>query len=99
MLVKKVFFGRYFSWVVVFLITFSSLMLSFRVRKNKSDVYVSLSKRFQELSVERDRFIDENEELKSQIQSQDDPLWVELTIMKVLGLVPEGQKKVYFRDE
>ena len=36
------------------------------------------------------------EDLLLQINSQSDPAWVELVLMKVLGLVPEGKKKVYF---
>lgn len=36
------------------------------------------------------------EDLLMQINSQSDPAWVELTLMKGLGLVPEGQKKAIF---
>lgn len=38
-------------------------------------------------------------DLKEQIQSQNDPAWIELTLMKGLGVVPEGQTKVYFNDQ
>jgi hypothetical protein len=38
----------------------------------------------------------EREELLRQIRSQSDPEWIELVLMKRLGLVPEGQTKVYF---
>lgn len=31
-----------------------------------------------------------------EINSQSDPAWVELMLMKNLGLVPEGQIKVFF---
>lgn len=37
------------------------------------------------------------EDLRLQINSQSDPAWIELTLMKGLGLVPEGQIKVYFK--
>lgn len=36
------------------------------------------------------------QDLSKQINSQSDPAWVELTLMKGLGLVPEGQIKVIF---
>lgn len=36
------------------------------------------------------------EELQLQLQSQSDPAWIEVTLMRWLGLVPEGQTKVYF---
>lgn len=38
-------------------------------------------------------------DLKEQIQSQNDPAWIELTLMKGLGVVPEGQIKVYFNEQ
>lgn len=34
--------------------------------------------------------------LQDQIQSQADLEWIELTLMSELGLVPEGQRKVFF---
>ncbi len=37
------------------------------------------------------------ENLKQQITSQEDPEWIALVLMRELGLVPEGQRKVYFR--
>jgi len=36
------------------------------------------------------------ENLIQEINSQSDPAWVELTLMKRLGLIPEGYKKVVF---
>lgn len=38
-------------------------------------------------------------ELEQIIASQNDPEWIEQTLMKVLGLVPEGYKKVIFMDD
>jgi hypothetical protein len=40
--------------------------------------------------------IPEKEQLQEEIQSQTDSKWVELVLMKELGLVPEGQEKVHF---
>lgn len=36
------------------------------------------------------------EELKLQIMSQSDPAWIELVLIKSLGLVPEGYTKIYY---
>lgn len=36
--------------------------------------------------------------LTKSINSQSDPLWVELVLKRVLGLVPEQQTKIYFPD-
>jgi hypothetical protein len=38
------------------------------------------------------------EGLKKEIQSQNDPAWVELVLIRGLGLVPEGATKAYFSD-
>ena len=35
-------------------------------------------------------------ELKLQVTSQSDPAWIELVLIKSLGLVPEGYKKIYY---
>lgn len=39
------------------------------------------------------------EKLKIEVASQNDPAWVERTLIKCLGLVPEGYTKVYFEEE
>jgi hypothetical protein len=48
------------------------------------------------LKKEKESLIQEREELQFTIDSQSDPTWIELTLMKGLGLVPEGKVKVYF---
>lgn len=37
-----------------------------------------------------------NKKLMQQINSQEDPAWIELVLMRKLGLVPEDQVKVVF---
>ena len=37
--------------------------------------------------------------LELEINSQSDLAWVELTLMKGLGVVPEGQTKVFFKSD
>lgn len=39
------------------------------------------------------------EDLILQVNSQSDPAWVELVLMKGLGLIPEGQTKVFFTNK
>ena len=39
------------------------------------------------------------ETLQREINSQSDPAWIELSLMKGLGLVPDGYTKIYIRDE
>jgi hypothetical protein len=49
-----------------------------------------------DLQVEKEELLLQREELLLNIQSQSDSTWVELILMKRLGLVPEGKTKVYF---
>lgn len=35
--------------------------------------------------------------LELQIMSQSDPRWITLTLIRVLGVVPEGKTKYYFK--
>lgn len=48
------------------------------------------------LSSNKIEALDRQEELNRQIASQNDEAFIELTLMRRLGLVPEGQKKVHF---
>jgi len=41
---------------------------------------------------------DEQTRLNEMIMSESDPQWIELTLMRVLGVIPEGTKKIYFHD-
>jgi hypothetical protein len=62
----------------------------------KRKVIVALESHLQQLNSEKQYLLQEREELLLNVQSQSDPAWVELTLMKGLGLVPEGKVKVYF---
>jgi len=48
-----------------------------------------------EIELEEAQF--QNNNLNDRLNSQSDPVWVELTLMKVLGLVPEKHVKVIFK--
>ncbi len=64
----------------------------------KHEVYASLEKHLIDLQQQKESLLLIREDLLAQIQSQSDPAWIELTLMKGLGVVPEGQQKVYFHD-
>jgi hypothetical protein len=40
----------------------------------------------------------ENDDLSMQIASQTDPAWVELVLLREMGVVPEGYLKVHFKS-
>jgi hypothetical protein len=88
-----------YSWGVVFLFVFLCLGSYAHAAKKKSVIYASLNNRYLSLLEKRQFAWEEQEELQKQINSQSDPLWIQLMLMKGLGLVPEGQTKVYFHEE
>ena len=62
----------------------------------KNEVIASLDQRLESLHEEKNALLQLKDDLLLQINSQSDPAWIQLTLMKGLGLVPEGQLKVYF---
>src|ERR1700722_10349701 len=52
-----------------------------------------LKKKLTDLFVDKERALKIQWELKEQIESQNDHAWIELTLMKGLGVVPEGERK------
>ena len=83
-------------WVVVF-ISLCGFVYYNSVSK-KNEVLASLDRHLEALSDEKALSLEEKEDLRLQINSQSDPAWIQLTLMKGLGLVPEGQLKVYFSE-
>ena len=55
-----------------------------------------LSFRLQELKKEQIIAMQEQEELLQRLHSESDPAWIELLLMKELGVVPEGWTKIRF---
>jgi hypothetical protein len=81
-------------WVLVF-ISICGLVYFNSVSK-KNEILATLDQHLESLNNEKAALLEEKEDLLLQINSQSDPNWIQLTLMKGLGLVPEGQLKVYF---
>lgn len=82
-------------WVVLFLL--GCYLFYERGMELREADYSKLLKQYKELQIEEKKALSRRENLILQINSQSDPAWVELTLMKVLGLVPEEQIKVVFK--
>lgn len=83
-----------FWWVILFtILCYAMYEASLRSR---SAHFTSLSEQFASLQLEKKQALILQKELMEQNNSQSDPAWIELILMKELGLVPEGQKKVFF---
>ncbi|MBF8262596.1 MAG: hypothetical protein HW387_261 [Parachlamydiales bacterium] len=82
-------------WAVVF----STLCIAFyfQAAHSRSTVLFDLSSRMQDMEQEKLIVAQEQDELNLRLQSESDPAWIEMTLMKELGVVPEGWTKVHFQ--
>ena len=82
------------------MVTFLSLCALFFWQNSRKTHYVAedLELRYATIMEQKRLVAMEREDLLLQIQSQNDPKWVELVLMRKLGLIPEGQTKVYFEQ-
>lgn len=93
---KNAFFQ--YGWVLLCMV--GSCFMYLHAMNKKKQVVEVLKCQLYALQSEKQALLEERKDLKLQIHSQKDPAWIELTLMKGLGLVPEGQLKVYFtKDE
>jgi hypothetical protein len=81
-------------WVIAFLLACS--VIYEQGLKKRDILYQQLTEQWLSLQKEKEETLRHQQNLQLQINSQSDLAWVELTLMKGLGLVPEGQQKVYF---
>jgi hypothetical protein len=85
------------SWWVIAFVALCGVLYLQGVRQ-KNITYQEMDGRLHILEIEKALALAEQEELLLQIQSQSDPAWVEMILKRNLGLVPEGQTKVYFHQ-
>ena len=81
-------------WVILFgLICY---MLFEQGMKTRDHEYAKLQEHYADLEKQKKEVVTLQRKLLLEINSQSDPAWIELMLMKGLGLVPEGQIKVFF---
>lgn len=86
------------SWWVVLFALFCYVCYEQGI-KNRDKDFVKLKQQYQKLHLAKTHAVEQQIHLTGVIQSQSDPAWTELTLMKNLGVVPEGYKKVFFSSE
>ncbi|MCE5317249.1 MAG: hypothetical protein LLG04_07790 [Parachlamydia sp.] len=85
-----------FWWTILFML--ACYLAYEQGMRTWSKEYAMLRKHYLELDDDKQKLLSIQEDLLLQINSQSDPAWVELILIKGLGLVPEGQTKVYFEQ-
>jgi hypothetical protein len=86
------------SWWVIAFSLICTIAYEQGVKKWNA-LYQQLTEQSLSLQKEKQEALHHQENLRRQINSQSDLAWVELTLMKGSGLVPEGQQKVYFYQD
>ena len=104
LLLPKPRFLRYLEEVFIhswWVFLFSLICYTWLEYENKQQqvVFQELSHQLIDLKKTKLEALHQHDQLVKQINSQSDPAWVELTLIKVLGLVPDDQTKIYFSNE
>ncbi len=88
---------QHYWWVIVFIAICFGIYA--HASHKKRQAILALESYLHQLNYEKQHLLQDREELLLNINSQSDPAWIELTLMKGLGLVPEGKIKVYFDSD
>ncbi|HSX10845.1 MAG TPA: hypothetical protein VLF94_03920 [Chlamydiales bacterium] len=86
--------SRYW-WVFIFC-TFTGLVCFHSLKEKKSAVRL-LSYRLEQMEQAKCLALQKREDLQLRIASQNDSGWIEMILMRDLGVVPEGFLKVHFK--
>ncbi|MBA2728501.1 MAG: hypothetical protein H0U49_10070 [Parachlamydiaceae bacterium] len=83
------------SWWVILFALFCFMVYE-QGLKTSNERLMALSNQLDTLQGEKKKVLKQQVRLSKEVESQDDPDWIELTLMKELGLTPEGHTKVLF---
>ena len=86
------------GWLVV-VFCLAAVFIYVRSMKEKKMALSEYAFRLEEMQKERLLACAERDELHLRIASQTDPAWIEMVLMRDLGVVPQGWMKVHFRSE
>jgi hypothetical protein len=81
-------------WVVLFAILCIGWYL--HAVSSRNDALDILGLRLKNLEEQKQLALQQREDLELALRSQTDPTWIEMMLMKELGMVPEGWLKVFF---
>lgn len=85
------------SWWVILFCAITSLTYFHFLKDKKGALYV-LNVRLKEMEMEKFQALQKREDLELRIASQNDPAWIEMVLIRDLGVVPEGFLKVHFKQ-
>jgi hypothetical protein len=91
--------GRFLPITCTSLFIVACLSFYYHAMQKKSELHGELIKKQQELKALKALSLEEREDLVLQIGSQNEVEWIEMVLKKRLGVVPEGQTKVFFKNK
>ena len=97
-MIKKIETALIKSWWVAFFIL-GVFFVYERCITPLDEEYVSLQDQIQSLTINMKSETNKQNQMHLQLNSQNDPSWVEMTLIKGLGLVPEGHIKIIFDED
>lgn len=85
------------SWWVIAFILFCTILYERGLHKRDAQ-FQQLNAQLAALLIEKEQVLAKQEVLQRHVNSQSDLAWIELTLMKGLGVCPEDYQKVYFEE-
>lgn len=82
-------------WLIAFCMLAALAHVHFS--KEKKSALNALQARLEEMEREKLQALQLKEDLQLMIASQNDPAWIEMVLIRQLGVVPEGFLKVHFK--
>jgi hypothetical protein len=94
---KKIFeFSFIRSWWVVLFLLICYVTYGISIKKRNKAIF-DIKCKHNNLLKEKHILLTQKDDLQLRLQSQSDPSWIELVLMKELGVVPENKIKVHFK--
>lgn len=85
------------SWWVILFLLICLVGYDMGIKKRKMAIF-EMKCKYDNLITEKTLAISKREDLNLELSSQSDPAWIEMVLMKQLGVVPENQIKVHFKN-
>lgn len=93
--------GAKYSWIQKWwwcmLCCFAISLVYLHAMKGKQAALREISFRYHEMEKQLAAAMEEKEDLELRLASQNDPAWIEMVLMREIGVVPEGWMKVHFQ--
>ncbi len=86
------------NWWGVVAFSLIACLVYLQAVSHKKEQIAKLEKNIEQLQTVKITALEEQEELNAKLKSLDDPSYIEMTLKKELGLVPEDARKVYFSE-